>query len=188
MLAGVRGGLGVVWVRTLENPSDGGALCARGGGYRRDSSMVKVTPRPGQSPGPECRRGRFGSHYGSCGSAGSTPARAWPWRRGAADLGHHRDADLAGGEASEPHRNVAGRLGADASASARSHAETGAGSSSTTLYTPGLPCSIAAIVAAAASSTCTNDHTPPPSPMIGSLRLRTWLTMSPSRAKPVPGP
>src|ERR1035438_636773 len=49
-----------------------------------------------------------------------------------------------------------------AAASAGNQSDTGAGSSSTTLYSPGCPRSIAAAVACAASSMWRNDHTPAP--------------------------
>ena len=56
------------------------------------------------------------------------------------------------------------------------HSAARAGSSSTTLYTPGSPRSSAATVADAASSTWIHDHTPAPSPMMGSMRFRTIST------------
>src|SRR6266700_3846004 len=65
-----------------------------------------------------------------------------------------------------------------------SHSATGAGSSSTTLYTPGAPRSTAASVAAAASVTSMNDQTPAPPPITGSCRFRT----ASSRTSEAPGP
>ena len=46
----------------------------------------------------------------------------------------------------------------------------------------------AAIVADAASSTCKNDQTPVPLPMIGRRRLRTSSVVSPDAERLVPGP
>src|SRR6185437_4206862 len=68
-----------------------------------------------------------------------------------------------------------------------SHSETGAGSSSATLYTPPRPDSTAAAVAPAASSMCTNDQTPSPSPTSGSFLRRTACTVEPSLAIEVCG-
>lgn len=55
---------------------------------------------------------------------------------------------------------------------------------------PDPPLSTAATVAPAASSMCTNDQTPPPSPMTGNRRFRIALVSkaSGSALSPVPGP
>src|SRR5215510_5851047 len=74
------------------------------------------------------------------------------------------------------------------SARAGSHSLTGAGSSSTTLYAPRLPCSIAATVASAASATWMKDHTPAPLPTTGNLRLRISSNCNASVAIGVSGP
>ncbi|HEX5597298.1 MAG TPA: hypothetical protein VFX61_14970 [Micromonosporaceae bacterium] len=50
------------------------------------------------------------------------------------------------------------------------------------LAVPGLPRSMAATVADAASVMCTSDHTPPPSPTIGNFRLRICSAMMASGA------
>src|SRR5262245_26822322 len=73
-------------------------------------------------------------------------------------------------------------------ASAGSQSATREGSSSTTLYTPRLPCSTAATVASAASATWTNDQTPPPLPTSGNLRFRISSNASSPGAIDVPGP
>ena len=109
--------------------------------------------------------GRFGSPHGSCGSVGSTHQLVLGLGvRGAADLRHHRDADLAGGEATEPHGNVAWRLGADGFGERAQPRRDGRGLVVDDVVDAWLPCSIAATVAAAASSMWTNDQTPRPSP------------------------
>ena len=69
-------------------------------------------------------------------------------------------------------------------ASQGSQSATFAGSSSVMLYTPGRPRVSAATVAAAASSVCRNDQTPPASPTSGSFRCR----VNPSTSFAVPGP
>src|SRR5690348_2118625 len=81
-----------------------------------------------------------------------------------------------------------GFLAPSSCASTGSHSATGAGSSSTTLYTPRLPRSMAATVASAASAMWMNDQTPPPSPTSGNLRLRTSSNCSPPGVSDMPGP
>ncbi len=74
---------------------------------------------------------------------------------------------------------LSGRRAPAACANTGSHSLIGAGSSSTTLYTPGAPRSTAATVASAASSTWMNENTPLPLPTIGIRRRRTSAVVVP---------
>src|SRR4051794_29829398 len=81
-----------------------------------------------------------------------------------------------------------GGLAPTASANAGTHSAIGAGSSSTTLYTPGAPRSSAAMVAPAASSTWMNGKTPVPSPTTGNDRHLNARASFVPRVYQVPGP
>jgi hypothetical protein len=79
---------------------------------------------------------------------------------------------VADHEARDPRRDVARRLGPEDLGDGGQPLETGAGWSSTMLKHPATSLSMAATVAEATSSTCTNDQTPAPEPTIGKRRLR----------------